>query len=62
MPEDDAQSLVPVVVSGQRHDVVPRGPALVSIDIDIGGVKVSVPPGFDPDHLGRVIAAVRDAS
>jgi hypothetical protein len=33
----------------------------LSIGIDIGGARISVSPGFDPDHLARVIAAVRAA-
>lgn len=67
MPDDDALGLVPVVVEaggmGDGGDA-PGFPAggTDTIALEISGVRVIVPPGFDPDHLARVIAAVRVAS
>lgn len=61
MPDDDILGLVPVVVEarsdggGGDHPTFPSGAIVLEID----GVRVTVPPGFDPDHLGRVISAVR---
>lgn len=61
MPEDDALGLVPIVVAGGG----PVGGAVhpdSALVLEIGSVKIVVPAGFDPGHLGRVIAAVRCAS
>jgi transposase len=64
MPEDDALGLVPVVVkagdAGGGDGARPGGSAAITLDID--GVRVIVPPDFDPDHLRLVILAVRTAS
>lgn len=60
MPEDDMLGLVPVVIEargGAGREVPPDASDAIVLEID--GVRVSVPPGFAPDHLGRVIAAVR---
>ncbi|TCP58338.1 transposase [Rhodovulum bhavnagarense] len=63
MPDDDALGLVPVVVSGGDNDdrmgSVPCDPAF---ELEIEGVRVRVPTGFDSDDLGRVIAAIRAVS
>lgn len=64
MPQDeDALSLVPVLIaeSGAHGADEDRG-SDVRIDLEFGDVRISVPPGFDPAHLRRVIAAVRSAS
>lgn len=61
MPEDEALGLVPVIVAGGG----PAGGAghpEAGLALEIGGVKITVPGGFDPAHLGRVIAAIRGAS
>jgi len=60
MPDDDALGLVPVMLevgSGGGNDDPPGEAG--SVILDIGGVRVIVPPGFDADHLGRVIATIR---
>ena len=63
MPEDGALGLVPVLVStggaGGDGDDDREGGA---IEIEMGGVRLCVAPGFDAGHLARVIAAVRAAS
>lgn len=61
MPQDDALGLVPVLVGSDGGDNGWVSDAS-SIEIDIAGVHIRVAPGFDPDHLVRVIAAVRSAS
>lgn len=64
MPDEDALELVPVLVSaggGAGGGDNGAGDDL-SIGIDIGGARICVSPGFDSDHLARVIAAVRAAS
>lgn len=64
MPEDDALGLVPVMVeAGGSEDGGGGAPERQgSITLEIAGVHAIVPPGFDPDHLARVITAVRSAS
>ena len=55
--------LVPVVVEvggGDGGHMPPDAPG--TIVLEIGGVRVLVPTGFDLEHLGRVIAALRAAS
>ncbi len=64
MPEEDALGLVPVLVAGNGghrggagdQDI---GPA---IEIRVQDIRILVPGSFDPGHLARVIAAVRDAT
>ena len=62
MPEGDALDLVPVLVSsggdGGSGDDREGG----AIEIEMGGVRLRVAPGFDAGHLARVIAAVRASS
>jgi transposase len=63
MPDDDMLGLVPVVVEAGGGDgarTPPDSPG--TIVLEIGGVRVLVPTGFDQGHLGRVIAALRAAS
>ena len=63
MPDDDALGLVPVVVSGgENGDRMGGDPCDAAIELDIEGVRVRVPTGFDPDDLSRVIAAIRAVS
>lgn len=62
MPDDDMLGLVPVVVEvggGDGGRTPPEAPD--AIFLEVGGVRISVPPGFDSNHLGRVIAALRAA-
>jgi transposase len=59
MPEDAALGLVPIVVSadgasGDRPET--------SLQLEIVGVRILVPTGFDAAHLGRVVAALRETS
>ena len=61
MPEDDALGLVPVLVSGDGGSREDRGGS-ATIELRVRDVCILVPSSFDPVHLGRVIAAVRDAS
>ena len=60
MPEDEALGLVPILVSGGgRNGGEP--PAGGTLTLEVGGVRILVPVGFDAGHLGRVIAALRSA-
>lgn len=60
MPDDDALGLVPVMLEagsdGGNDDPSDESGSVI---LDISGVRVIVPPGFDADHLGRVIATIR---
>ena len=60
MPDDDALAFLPVSVSGAAED--PPGDRSRSLTLEIGDVRILVPPAFDAAHLSRVIAAVRGAS
>jgi len=63
MPDDDMLGLVPVVVETGGGDGGPRPPDTSdALFLEVGDVRISVPPGFNPDHLGQVIAALRAAS
>ena len=60
MPDDDGLGLVPVMletIGGGWNDDPPDETG--SVILDIGGVRVIVPPDFAADHLGRVIATIR---
>lgn len=60
MPDDDALEFLPVSVSsGGGDEPDDRGTALT---LEIGDVRLLVPPNFDARHLARVIVAVREAS
>lgn len=61
MPDVDPLGLVPVVVrsGGDGSDDGGQGGA---IQINVAGVRICIEPGFDPDHLARVIAVVRVAT
>lgn len=66
MPDDDMLGLVPVVVaSGVASGVGDGGrtppDTSEAIVLEIDNVRVLVPVVFDPDHLDRVIAALRSA-
>lgn len=61
MPENEALELVPILVGGgSRGGGEP--PAGGTLTLEIDGIRVLVPAGFDAAHLGRVIAAIRGAS
>ena len=63
MPEHDVLGLVPVVVSGGTGGGGSGGGGPdTAIELEVAGVRLIVRANFDPDHLGRVIAAVRTAS
>ena len=64
MPDDDLLGLIPVVVAPADGDSGDGSPPPKDGDIilEIIGVRVIVPPGFDAEHLQRVIAAVRVAT
>ena len=61
MPDDDMLGLVPVVVEasgggrGGDHSTAPSDAIMLEID----SVRVIVPAGFDADHLGQVITAIK---
>lgn len=57
MPDDDAVAFLPVSISDAAGD--PPGDHPGTLTVEIGDVRIIVPPAFDPAHLGRVIAAVR---
>jgi|SRR6056297_336135 len=57
---DDALAFLPVSVSAVAGD--PPRDRSGTLTLEIGAVRIIVPPAFDPAHLGRVIAAVRSAS
>jgi transposase len=62
MPDDDILGLVPVVIeagSGDSGQMPPDAAGMIVLEVDC--VRVLVPTGFDPEHLGRVIAALRAA-
>jgi len=60
MPDDDMLGLVPVVVeTGGSDGGSTPSDATDAIVVEIKDVQVLVPPGFEPAHLGRLIAAVR---
>lgn len=62
MPDDDMLGLVPVVVASGVGDGGRTPPdTSEAIVLEIDNVRVLVPVVFDPDHLGRVIAALRSA-
>ncbi|WP_239479824.1 hypothetical protein [Actibacterium sp. 188UL27-1] len=63
MPDDDMLGLVPVVVEARGGDSGRMPPdAPDAIVLEVNGVRVSVLPGFDRDHLGHVIAALKASS
>ena len=61
MPDDDVLGLVPVVIDASSgggegdRPIAPSG----AITLEVDRVRILVPPRFDADHLGRVIAAIR---
>ena len=57
---DDALAFLPVSVSAVAGD--PPRDRSGTLTLEIGAVRIIVPPAFDPAHLGRVVAAVRSAS
>ena len=60
MPDDDILGLVPVVVEGHEGDArVARRNESDGIVLEIEGVRVLVPAKFAPDHLGRVLSAIK---
>ena len=60
MPHEEALAFLPVSISEAAGDPPDEGPA--SLTLEIGDIRIDVPPSFDTTHLGRVIAAVRGAS
>ena len=65
MPDDDALGLMPILVAGGGHEDGQDSDGVrtdTGLALEIGGVKILVPAGFDAGHLGRVIAAIRGAS
>ncbi|MDF0603613.1 transposase [Psychromarinibacter sp. C21-152] len=49
MPDDDALAFLPVSISGDAG--VPPDDRSGSLTLEIGDVRISVPPAFDPAHL-----------
>ena len=62
MPADDALDFVPVVVDGGDEGTEDQNDPPGSLDLECREVRISVPPGFDAGHLGRLISAIRSAS
>jgi len=60
MPDDDALAFLPVSVVQDAGDAPEDRSA--SLTLEIGDVRVLVPPAFDASHLARLITAVREAS
>jgi len=60
MPDDDALAFLPVSVLAGAGD--PPGDGSGTLTLEIGAVRIIVPPAFDPAHLARVIAVIRGAS
>lgn len=60
MPDDDALAFLPVSISGAAGD--PSDDRSAPLTLEIGDIRILVPPAFDATHLSRVIAAVRSAS
>lgn len=61
----DPLGLIPVTVAGGSDEppsLPPGGASGGSIAVEVGGVRVVVPPGFDEGHLVRVLRAVRGAA
>lgn len=62
--DDDPLGLIPVTVaggSGETPSSPPGGPSGSVIAVEVGGVRIVVPPDFDEGHLVRVLRAVRGA-
>ena len=59
MPDDDALAFLPVSISGAAGDPDDRSAPLT---LEIGDIRILVPPTFDAAHLSRVITAVRGGS
>lgn len=58
----DPLGLIPVTVAGGSDELPsspPGGPCDHSIAVEVGGVRIVVPPDFDEGHLVRVLCAVR---
>ncbi|SDJ59657.1 transposase [Salipiger marinus] len=60
MPDDDALEFLPVSVSDDAGDS--REGRSASLVLELGDIRILVPPTFDAPHLSRVIAAVRGGS
>lgn len=62
--DDDPLGLIPVTVAG-GNDEPPSPPPVASsgtsITVEVGGIRIVVPPEFDEGHLARVLRAVRVA-
>ncbi len=62
---DDPLGLIPVIMAdgndGPRSPP-PGGPSGSSIAVEVGGVRIVVPPEFDEAHLARVLRAIRGAA
>jgi transposase len=60
MPDDDILGLAPVVVEEHADEsglaTAKEGDAII---LEVKGVRVLVPARFAPDHLGRVLSAIR---
>ena len=59
MPEDDTVGFMPIMVSA---DGASSDRPETSLQLEIVGVRILVPTGFDAAHLGRVVAALRETS
>lgn len=63
--DDDPLGLIPVTVAGGSDEppLSPPGrPSGSSIAVEVGGIRIVVPPDFDEGHLARVLRAVRSTT
>ncbi|MDF0603891.1 transposase [Psychromarinibacter sp. C21-152] len=60
MPDEEALAFLPVSISGAAGD--PPDGRSGPLTLEMGDIRIHVPPTFDATHLSRVIAAVRGAS
>lgn len=60
MPDDEALEFLPVSISGDAGD--PPDDRSEPLTLEIGDIRILVPPTFDATHLSRVIAAIWGAS
>lgn len=63
--DDDPLGLIPVTVadgSDEPPSSPPGEPSGIAIAVEVGGVRIVVPPDFDEGHLARVLRAVRGAT
>jgi transposase len=61
MPEDEVPGLLPIEIS-EVGRAASGDRAEPGLELEIGGVRITVPVGFNAAHFGRVVAALREMS